>query len=133
MMITLTAPDGTAISIDPKRVVRARRTTSGEKGDEGGNPQTRVDWDIMQLVLEPIDQVASLVKTGLSSFTSLTTMDGSKIWFDALGAVGPLPITAGQRQNGAKSSIKIMGYRQYVTETPAEVRRVISDAGGSPV
>ncbi|WP_161855542.1 hypothetical protein [Bradyrhizobium sp. CCBAU 051011] len=87
----------------------------------------------MQLVLEPIDRVASLVKTGLSPFTSLTTMDGSKIWFDALGAVGPLPITAGQRKSGGKSSIKIMGYRQYVTETPAEVRQVISDAGGSPV
>jgi hypothetical protein len=83
--------------------------------------------------LEPIEQVSSLVKAGLSSFTSLTTSDGSKIWFDAKKAAGPLPIFPSQRKGGVKSSIKIMGYRQFVTETPTQVHHVIEQAGGSPV
>jgi hypothetical protein len=132
-MITLTAPDGTAVSIDAELVVRARRTISGERGGEGGDAQTRVDWEITQLVTEPIDTAAALIKAELSSFTSLTTSDGSKIWFDAKKATGPLPVTSSQKQGGVKSSIKIMGYRQYVTETPPEVRTVIANAGGTPV
>jgi hypothetical protein len=32
-----------------------------------------------------------------------------------------------------RSSLKIMGYKQFVTETPDEVRAIISAAGGSPV
>jgi hypothetical protein len=132
-MLTLTAPDGSAVRIDAARVVRARRTVSGESGGDNGNAQTRVDWEIAQLVLEPIEQVASLVKAELSSFTSLTTIDGSKIWFDARKATGPLPITPSQGKGGAKSSIKLMGYRQFVTETPTEVHDVIETAGGNPV
>jgi hypothetical protein len=33
-MLTLTAPDGSAVRIDAMRVVRARRTISGERGGE---------------------------------------------------------------------------------------------------
>lgn len=132
-MLTLTAPDGSTVRIDAMRVVRVRRAISGERGGENGNAQTRVDWEEAQLVTEPVEEVAPLVKADLPSFTSLTTSDGSKIWFDAQKAVGPLPVTPSQRQGGVKSSIKIMGYRQYVTETPAEVHDVIEQAGGSPV
>ncbi|WP_050385881.1 hypothetical protein [Bradyrhizobium pachyrhizi] len=132
-MVTLTATDGSRVDIDAAEVVRARRTISGERGGDNGNAQTRVDWSITQLVLETIDEVAPVIKAALPSFTCLTTTDGSKIWFDALKASGPLPITTGQKQNGVNSSIKIMGYRQYVTETPQEVRTVIQQAGGTPV
>ena len=132
-MLTLTAPDGSTVRIDAARVVRARRTVSGGRGRENGKAQTRLDWEIMQLALEPIEQVASLVKAELSSFTCLTTSDGSKIWFDAKKAAGPLPITPSQGKGGVKSSIKIMGYRQYVTETPTQVHDVIKQAGGIPV
>jgi hypothetical protein len=132
-MLTFTAPDGSAVTIDAELVVRARRTISGERDEENEGAQTRVDWEIAQLVTEPIDQVAAVIKADLPSFTSLTTSDGSKIWFDAKKATGPIPITPSQKQGGVKSSIKIMGYRQYVTETPAQVRTVIQDAGGTPV
>ena len=84
-MITLTAPDGSRVKIDGKRVLRARRTISGESS----NASTRVDWVIMNLVQEPIDKVAPLIRKELKSFTSLTSRDGSKIWFDATKAVGP--------------------------------------------
>jgi hypothetical protein len=131
-MLTLTAPDGSAARIDATRVVRARRTISGERGGDNKNAKTRVDWEETQPVTEPIDEVAALVKSGLPSFTCLTTSDGSKIWFDAMRAVGPLSITPSQRQGGVKSSIKIMGYRQFVTETPSEVHDVIVEAGGTP-
>lgn len=92
-----------------------------------------MDWEITQLVTEPIDIAAAAIKAELSSFTCLTTSDGSKIWFDAKKATGPLPISPSQKQGGVRSSIKIMGYRQYVAETPTEVRTVISNAGGTPV
>ncbi|WGD51219.1 hypothetical protein QA641_37980 [Bradyrhizobium sp. CB1650] len=115
------------------KVIRARRTISGERGGDNGEAKTRIDWADTQLVLEPIDEVAPIIKAALPSFTCLTTTDGSKIWFDALKASGPLPVTAGQKQNGIRSSIKLMGYRQFVTETPQEVRAVLQQAGGAPV
>lgn len=132
-MIKLTAPDGSTVKIDAASVVRARRTISGERGGDNGNAQTRVDWAIMQLVVEPIEKVAAIIQADLASFTNLTTTDGSKIWFDAKKAAGPIPITPSQRQGGVKSSIKIMGYRQFVTETPSKVHDVIEAAGGTPV
>lgn len=110
-MVTLTAPDGTGVNIDAAEVIRARRTVSGERGGDNGNARTRIDWAITQLVLEPIEEVAPAIKAALPSFTCLTTTDGSKIWFDALKVSGPLPITAGQKQNSVRLSIKIMGYR----------------------
>jgi hypothetical protein len=128
-MITLTAPDGSSVKIDEKRVVRARRTISGESS----NASTRIDWVMMNLVQEPIDKVAPLIRKKLESFTSLTSRDGSKIWFDAKQAVGPLPLTPSQDDGVVKSSIKLMNYRQYVTEDPAEVRSVLKKAGGNPL
>jgi hypothetical protein len=128
-MIKLTAPDGSAVKIQGKRVVRARRTVSGESS----NASTRIDWAIMSLVQEPIDRVAPLIRKELESFTSLTTRDGSKIWFDAKQALGPLPLTPSQSDGVVRSSIKLMSYRQYVTETPRQVRGVLKKAGGDPI
>jgi hypothetical protein len=128
-MITLTAPDGSRVKIDGKRVLRARRTISGESS----NASTRVDWVIMNLVQEPIDKVAPLIRKELKSFTSLTSRDGSKIWFDATKAVGPLPLTPSQNDGVVKSSIKLMGYRQFVTETPEQVRSILKKADGDPL
>jgi len=132
-MITLTAPDGSQVSIDAKLVLRARRTISGENSDENEGAQTRIDWAIMSLVRESISQASALIKVDLPSFTALTGRDGSEIWFNAKLAVGPLPITPSQRTGGIKSSIKIMGYRQFVSEAPEQVRAVIRAAGGTPL
>ena len=128
-MIALTAPDGSSVKIDGKRVVRARRTVSGESS----NALTRIDWVTKNLVQEPIDTVAPLIRKELNSFTSLTSRDGSKIWFDAKQVEGPLPLTPSQRDGVVKSSIKLMGHRQYVTEDANEVRSVLKKAGGDPL
>jgi hypothetical protein len=130
-MIRLTALDDSQLSIDGTLVVRARRTVAGE--DDTGRAKTRIDWAIMSLVKETIDQVAPLVKSELPSFTALTSQDGSKIWFNAKQAVGPLPITPSQQTGGVRSSVKLMGARLFVTETPEEVRAVLSAAGGTPI
>jgi len=128
-MIKLTAPDGSKVTIDARLVIRIRATVSGESGAA----RTRIDWAIMSLVKEPVEQVVPLVKSELPALATLTALEGRKLWFNAKQAVGPLPITPSQKQSGFQSSIKIMGYRQYVVETPDEVRSVIAAAGGSPV
>jgi hypothetical protein len=128
-MIKLTAPDDSKVTIDGKRVLRIRPTVSGESDDA----RTRIDWAIMSLVKEPVDKVVPLVKGELPSLATLTALPGRKLWFDANQAVGPLPITPTQQASGFRSSIKIMGYRQYVVETAAEVRAVLKAAGGSPL
>ena len=132
-MITLTAPDGSKVKLDGKLVVRARRAVVGERGGDNRGAQTRVDWAIMSLVTEPLDDVVGKVKRELRSFAALTSRDGSRIWFNAKKVVGPLPITAKQRTGGVRSSIKLMNYRQFVKETPSEVREVLKKAGGSPL
>jgi hypothetical protein len=128
-MIKLTAPDGSRVSIDGKSVQRVRATLT----DEGANARTRIDWAIMSLVKEAPGQVVPLVKAELPSLAVLTALQGKKVWFDAKQAVGPLPITPSQKQSGFASSIKIMGYRQYVVETPDQVRAILSAAHGSPL
>jgi hypothetical protein len=130
-MINLTAPDGSPVVLDGRLVVRARRTIAGE--DNSGRAKTRIDWVTMQLVRETIDQVAPLVRGELASFTALTAPDGSKIWFNAKQAIGPLPITPGQPPANARSSIRLLNARQFVTETPQQVRDVLTAAGGTPL
>ena len=133
LMAKFTAPDGSKVTIDAARVIRIREAVSGENTGENAGAKTRVDWTIVSLVKEPIEQVVSLVQTKLTSLAVLSALEGKKIWFDAKQAVGPLPITRTQKNSGFNSSIKIMGYRQYVTEAPDKVRAVIAAAGGNPV
>ena len=128
-MITLTKPDGAPINIDPALVLRVRRTIAGERQEK--KARTRIDWVDMQLVQEPIDEVAPLIKAVLSTFTVVTSRDGSPIWFNGKEAVGPLPLTLIQDDGIIRSAIKLMGYRQYVTETPDEVRTILGNACGT--
>lgn len=128
-MITFTAPDNSSVKIDGSLVVRARRAVYGESISEGA--QTRIDWAYMQLVKEPLSEVVIAIKAELPTFDFLTGRDGSQIWFNARKAVGPMPLTDNQRIGGARSAIKIMGYRQYVTETEEEVRALLSAHGGT--
>jgi hypothetical protein len=126
-MINLTGPDGSRVAIDGSLVVRARRTVTGE------NPaaKTRIDWPDMQLVKEPIDEVGPLIRTELVTFTTVTARDGSKIWFNGKLAAGPISLTPDQLDGVVRSAIRLMGYRQYVCETPDEVRAILRAAGGS--
>jgi hypothetical protein len=98
-MAKFTGPDGSKVTVDPKRVIRIRETISGENS----GAKTRIDWTMMSLVKETLSEVVPVVQAILDSLTSLT------------------------------SSIKIMGYRQYVIESPANVRAVIKAAHGDPL
>ena len=129
VMAKFTGPDGSKVTVDPKRVIRIRETISGENSGS----KTRIDWTMMSLVKETLSEVVPVVQAILDSLTSLTALEGKKIWFDAKQAVGPLPITDTQKKLGFNSSIKIMGYRQYVIESPAKVRAVIKSAHGDPL
>ena len=128
-MITLTAPNDSSVTIDGTLVIRARRAVHGESISDG--VQTRIDWVQLQLVKEPLSHVTAAISAVLPSFVYLTGRDGSQIWFNATKAVGPLTLVPHQRKGGARSAIKIMGYRQYVTETDAEVRALLSANGGT--
>ena len=132
-MISLTSQDGSTITIDPSLVVRARRAVEGEFGEDTPDVKTRIDWALTSYVREPIDRVASLIRAELASFTFLTSRDGSKIWFDARQAVGPLPVTPTQAADGTKSLVKVRDFREFVIESPDDVRSVIRAGGGTPL
>jgi hypothetical protein len=125
-MAKFTTPDGSKVAIDEARVIRVRNAITTEQG------KTRIDWAMMTLVEEPIEEVVPIIRAKLDSLTALSDLANKKVWFDAKKAVGPLPITDIQRNSGFSSSFK-MNYVQYVVETPDQVRDVIKTAGGDPV
>jgi hypothetical protein len=130
-MLVLTALDGTPVKIDPKLVNRARRAVSGERTGLGA--RTRIDGAQVQLVKEPIAEVAAALSEKLGAeFTHVTSRDGSRIWFRGAVAEGPLSLTPSETAiDGVQSSLRIMGYRQYVAETPDEVRAILTAAGAT--
>jgi hypothetical protein len=129
-MLTFTAPDQSPVRIEESQVIRARRTIYGENK----LARCRIDWVQAQLVLEEIDDVAERIRASLDSFTYVTTKDGSKIWFDAKRASGPYDLVPSQTDGGIyKAAIRLMGYRQYVRETPAQVRDIFRAAGATPL
>jgi hypothetical protein len=128
-MIKLTAPDGSKVTIDGQLVLRARRTVHGEQREDGA--QTRLDWVDMQLVKEGLETVVPAIKAELSTFAPVTSRDGSKIWINAKEATGPFPLTSSQDDGVVKSALKVMNYRQFVTETPGEIRALLKENGGT--
>jgi hypothetical protein len=128
MVFRITSPEGILTDVDGRLVVRARRAISGEQLSEGA--RTRIDWHQMNLAQEPLDHVVAAVRAELATFVAVTSSDGSKIWINAAKATGPVPLTPSQMQGGVRSSLKIMGYRQFVTETPDEIRAIITAANG---
>ena len=67
----------------------------------------------------------------MATFTAVTARDGSKIWFNGKLAAGPIGLTPDLLDGVVRSAIRLMGYRQYVTETPQEVRTILRAAGGT--
>lgn len=126
-MIRLTTPGGAPVTIDGRHVVRARRRIHGEPPEAG----TRIDKGEALFVREPIGTVAPLVQAEQpKTFVSVTSRDGSKIWFDGSKARGPVTLAAHHLDGVVRSALVLMNYRQYVTETPEQVRAIIAGAGG---
>lgn len=128
-MIELTAPNNSKTLVDGRRVHRIRASLPSE----GPQVRTRIEWTVLSLVKESLDEVVPLVQAVLPSLTALTGLDNAKIWFDARLAVGPLPVIPQYRESGFNASIAIGALTQYVVETPDQVRAIISSAGGTPL
>lgn len=125
-MPTFTRPDGASVKISAGHVVRARRTISGEDFPGG----TRIDWAETQIVRQSIDEVGPAIKAENPNFTFITTLDGSKVWFNAEKVQGPLTPPPSQIAHGYLSSMKLMAYRQYARQTMQELADIIDAAGG---
>jgi len=133
-MAAFTRPDGLKVQIKATDVIRARRVIYGETKNK--DVKSRIDWGQMQLVMEPIEEVSSRIKTELEAakkhvFMCLHSRDGTPIWFNATKAVGPMPLIPMRQDGVVHSAIKLMGYRQYVTETPEQVRKLLKEYGGT--
>ena len=125
-MRSFTTPDRRLISLVPAHIIRARSVIYGESP----NGKTRIDWSGgFQFVMEPIEQVGPDIAAQMPSFVQFTSPSGTKSWFNAAKAIGPLPVYSigGMIQ----SSFKIMGYTQFVQEDEETVRKIIREAGGT--
>jgi hypothetical protein len=123
--ITLTLPDGSAVNLSPKTIIRIRRTITPE--DQTG-AKTRIDW--IQIVREAPADVAALVE-GYSSIGKLIMPEGSPLWFNAAVAQGPMPLPADLFTKGVRSAILLGDKMQYLASTPEEVRAELADKGGN--
>lgn len=130
-MIKLTALNGQEVAIDVALIVRIRRALSDESMGGNSGAQTRIDWAEISLVREPLEQVIDLVKPELPSLVVATAPDGTRIWFDALRAVGPFDLMPSEMVGGARSTIVLGGHRQRLFETSDKVRLIIREAGGT--
>ena len=127
-MLTLTAKDGSKVTVDPRLVKRVRRTVAGE--DDSGMAKTRIDWVQMQLVREDAGVVAEAVRATLTTFTSLTSRDSSRIWFDGRLAEGPFSLNSIDNDGVVRSAVRLMNQKLLVTESPDQVRVILAASGG---
>ena len=123
-MLRFTAPDGSAAEVDPVAVIRIRRTLRGEHADAN----CRIDWGVMSLVREAPDDVAAEVGETLTSLVAVTGGADTRIWVNAKRVSGPYPPIPSMAPYGYRSSITLLGYRQHLVETQAEVRRLLEAA-----
>ncbi|MCW2306461.1 hypothetical protein [Rhodobium gokarnense] len=123
-MLRFTAPDGSAAEIDPLAVIRIRRTLQGEHAAAN----CRIDWGIMNLVTEAPNDVAAKVGETLTSLVVVTGGGNTPIWVNAKRVAGPYPPIPSMAPYGYRSSITLLGYRQHLVETQADVRRLLETA-----
>ena len=119
-----TAPDETRVQIDGSKVVRVRQTIHGENE----LASTRIDWLVMDLVKEPVEDVVLQIGGSLPGLTHLTGGNNVAIWFDANKADGPHPVPENIEKLGFQSLIKLGICDQYIVEDSETVRLVLASA-----
>lgn len=119
-----TAPDETRVQIDGSQVIRVRQTIHGE--NEAAS--TRIDWLVMDLVKEPVEDVVLQIRSSLPALTHLTGGNDVPIWFDASKADGPHPVPEKIEKLGFQSLLKLGSCDQYVVEDNETVRLVLAAA-----
>lgn len=125
-MLTFTAPNGSEVEIDPRSVIRIRKTLYGEHEDAN----CRIDWERMNLVRETVDEVVGLVQPALPTLVKLTGGSNTAYWVNAKAVKGPFEPQREMVKFGYRSSITIMGYRQHLIETQDEVRSIFRSVLG---
>ena len=125
--IKLTLPDGSEGRLEPSQVIRIRRALTSES-DRGA--KTRIDWIQPMLVRETPEAVVALVAPVLPTLGRLLMPDRSPIWFNALAAEGPLPLTSDNLQGSVLSGMSLGNKLQLLASEPQQVFDEISAKGG---
>jgi len=121
-MLEFTSTSGVSIELDPALVIRIRRALTSEDRDAN----CRIDWGIMYLVTESVEDVVAAVRPELPSLVALTGGADTTIWVDARKVAGPFPPVPSRERYGYRSSIKLLGYRQYLRESMDETRAILA-------
>jgi len=130
-MIELTATDGAPTHIIGSSVVRIRGVNDGEADEPSA--RTRIDWVSLAFVREEAADVAGKVAAELPSLACFALPNHAPVWVNGMGVIGPVRTVPSERVGGVKSAILLAGKRQYLSNTPEEVRAIIKAAGGSPL
>jgi hypothetical protein len=125
--VKLTLPDGSEGRLEPSQVIRIRKALPSES-ERGA--KTRIDWIQPMLVLETPETVASLVAPLLPTLGQLLMRDKSPIWFNALMAEGPLPLTNDNLEGGVLSGMALGNKLQLLASGPQQVYDEIAAKGG---
>lgn len=126
-MIRLMRRSGTPLELEASQVLRIRKTDP--RLDDGlGN--TLINAGQTFFVQEEAAAVAAAVKAELPSLYRFTHRIGAPVWVNVHAAKGPMPLAPNHRVPGLGSALDIGGKRQYVRESPEEVRSAIAAAGG---
>ncbi len=130
-VIELTATDGKPTHIFVDAVVRIRGVNEGEASESSA--RTRIDWVELLFVREGPDVVADKVAAKRPSLACFALPNRAPVWADGKGVIGPVRTVKSERGDGVKSAIILAGKRQYLSNTPEEVRTIIRAAGGTPL
>lgn len=126
-MTRLARKSGTTLDLDASQVLRIRQTDPRLDEDLGN---TLINAGQTFFVQEEATAVAAAVKAELPSLCRFTHRLGAPVWVNARAAKGPMPLAPNHHVPGLGSALDIGGKRQYVRESPEEVRSAIQAAGG---
>lgn len=126
-MIKFTRKSGTPLELDASQILRIRKTDP-RLDDDLGN--TLINAGQTYFVQEEAAAAAATVKAELPALYRFTHRLGAPVWVNAKAAKGPMPLAPNHNVPGLSSALDIGGKRQYVRESPQEVRTAIAEAGG---
>lgn len=126
-MIRFTRKSGTPLELEASQVLRIRKTDP-RLDDDLGN--TLINAGQTYYVLEETAAAAAAVKAELPVLYRFTHRLGAPVWINVHEARGPMPLAPNRNVPGLSSALDIGGKRQYVRESPEEVRNAITAAGG---
>ncbi len=126
-MIRFTRKSGPPLDLEANQVLRIRKTDPRLDNDLGN---TLINAGQTFFVQEESAAVAAAIKAELPSLYRFTHRLGAPVWVNVHAAKGPMPLAPNRNVPGLSSALDIGGKRQYVRESPEEVRSAIAAAGG---